>query len=72
MRGWRKSDGAVVSNVDMWEVFLGEVERWHEYAVKIQLWKIPRECNTEADRLAKEGAQLGEELTYKERPGILP
>lgn len=26
-RGWRKSDGAVVSNVDMWQVFLGEVER---------------------------------------------
>ncbi|KAI1028236.1 hypothetical protein LB503_002053 [Fusarium chuoi] len=71
-RGWRKSDGAVVSNVDMWQVFLGEVERWHEYGVKIQLWKIPREWNTEADRLAKEGAQLGEELTYKERLGIVP
>ncbi|CCT72690.1 uncharacterized protein FFUJ_12581 [Fusarium fujikuroi IMI 58289] len=71
-RGWRKSDGAVVSNVDMWQVFLGEVERWHEYAVKIQLWKIPREWNTEADLLAKEGAQLDEELTYKERLGNVP
>ncbi|KAF4494921.1 Ribonuclease H [Fusarium agapanthi] len=71
-RGWRKSDGAVVSNVDMWQAFLGEVERWDEYAVKIQLWKIPREWNTEADRLAKEGAQLHEELTYKERLGISP
>jgi ribonuclease HI len=56
--------------MDMWQVFLGEVERWDEYGVKIQLWKIPREWNTEADRLAKEGAQLDEELTYKERLGI--
>ncbi|KAF5596049.1 ribonuclease H [Fusarium subglutinans] len=71
-RGWRKSDGAVVRNVEMWQAFLGEVERWDEYAVKIQLWKIPREWNTEADRLAKEGAQLHEELTYKERLGISP
>ncbi|KAI7763223.1 hypothetical protein LZL87_013035 [Fusarium oxysporum] len=71
-KGWRKSDGAVVSNLDMWQVFLGEVERWDEYGVKIQLWKIPREWNTEADRLAKEGAQLDEELTYKERLGISP
>jgi ribonuclease HI len=71
-RRWRKSDGAVVSNVNMWEVFLGEVERWYEYAVEIQLWKIPREWNTEANWLAKDGAQLGEELTYKERLGILP
>ncbi|TXB95556.1 hypothetical protein FocTR4_00016403 [Fusarium oxysporum f. sp. cubense] len=36
------------------------------------LWKIPREWNTEADRLAKEGAQLDEELTFKERMGISP
>ncbi|KAG4281822.1 RNase H domain-containing protein [Fusarium proliferatum] len=36
------------------------------------LWKISREWNTEADRLAKEGAQLDEELTYKERLGIVP
>ncbi|KAF5535179.1 ribonuclease H [Fusarium napiforme] len=69
-RGWRKSGGGVVSNVDMWQVFLGEVERWDEYGVKIQLWRIPREWNTEADRLAKEGAQLNEELTFKERLGI--
>ncbi|KAH7151103.1 ribonuclease H-like domain-containing protein [Fusarium sp. MPI-SDFR-AT-0072] len=71
-KGWRKSDGAVVSNLDMWQVFLGEVERWDEYGVKIQLWKLPREWNTEADRLAKEGAQLDEELTCKERLGISP
>ncbi|QGI99219.1 hypothetical protein CEK26_012288 [Fusarium fujikuroi] len=71
-RGWRKSDGAVVSNVHMWQVFLGEVERWHEYAVKIQLWKIPREWNTEVDLLAKEGAQLDEELTCEERLGNVP
>jgi ribonuclease HI len=56
----------------MWQGFLGEVERWDEYGVKIQLWRIPRELNTEADRLAKEGAQLHEEFTYKERPGISP
>ncbi|SCV38996.1 uncharacterized protein FFB14_07067 [Fusarium fujikuroi] len=71
-RGWRKSDGAVVSNVHMWQVFLGEVERWHEYAVKIQLWKVPREWNTEVDLLAKEGAQLDEELTCEERLGNVP
>lgn len=58
--------------MDVWQVFLGEVECWHEYAVKIQLWKIPPECNNEADQLAKEGAQLGEELTYQERLGVLP
>ena len=69
-RGWSKGNGELVSNMDMWQVFLGEVERWHEYGVKIQLWKIPRKCNTETHRLAKEGAQLGGGFSFNDRLDI--
>lgn len=33
--GWRTAEGEPVKNRDLWEVLLGEVERWHELGVLI-------------------------------------
>ncbi|KAI4594047.1 hypothetical protein KJ359_008837 [Pestalotiopsis sp. 9143b] len=53
---WRKSSGERVKNRDLWEILLGEVERWHDQGLKVELWRIPRELNTKADKAAKEAA----------------
>ena len=50
--GWKTSRDAEVKNKDMWEVLLGEVERWEELGMSIQLWKIPRHWNHTADAVA--------------------
>lgn len=54
--GWRTSTGAV-KNKDLWEMLLGEVERWDYWGLKIQFWTIPRAFNEVADRAAKHAAQ---------------
>ncbi|KAM5344080.1 hypothetical protein ACJ41O_012617 [Fusarium nematophilum] len=35
--GWRTRTGAEVKNKDLWEMLLGEAERWDSYSLKIQL-----------------------------------
>ncbi|GAP93144.1 putative RNase h domain protein [Rosellinia necatrix] len=58
--GWKTSSKADVKNKDLWEMLLGEVERWHAQGLSIQFWKIPREWNKVADAAAKEAAGEGE------------
>ncbi|KAI0469813.1 hypothetical protein GGR56DRAFT_668408 [Xylariaceae sp. FL0804] len=56
-KGWTKAQArGQVKNRDLWELFLGEVERWEELGLAIELWKIPREFNTIADAAAKAAA----------------
>lgn len=55
-KGWRKSSGEHVKNRDLWEMLLGEVERWHDQGLNVEFWRIPREQNTKADKAAKEAA----------------
>lgn len=55
--GWTTSNGEAVKNKDLWEMLLGEVERWDSWGLKIQFWTIPRELNAVADRAAKRAAQ---------------
>ena len=59
-KGWKTSIGAPVKNKDLWQVLLGEAERWSERGVKIQFWWIPRYLNTEADLRARNGANQQE------------
>lgn len=56
MNGWKTSKGCAVKNQDLWELLLGEVERYHDLGVKVELWKIAQEWNEIADRWAKRAA----------------
>ncbi|KAK4147295.1 RNase H domain protein [Dichotomopilus funicola] len=60
--GWRTRAGPV-KNKDLWEVLLGDVERFNgDYGMAVEFWRIPRECNTVADAAAKDAAALEETL----------
>jgi ribonuclease HI len=61
--GWKTHTGDDVKNRDLWEVLLGEVERWHERGVWVELWRIPRELNTAADAAAKKAVKVRPALT---------
>ncbi|KAJ9145311.1 Ribonuclease H [Pleurostoma richardsiae] len=54
--GWKTRTGRDVQNKDLWDLLLGEVERWNDQGLRIELWKIPRELNGDADAAAKQAA----------------
>ncbi|KAI0517035.1 hypothetical protein F5B22DRAFT_144379 [Xylaria bambusicola] len=63
-RGWIRKDwttrgGDPVKNRDLWELFLGEVEKCKEAGLEVELWKIPREMNSFAAAVAKETINKG-------------
>ncbi|KAJ2966864.1 hypothetical protein NUW58_g10568 [Xylaria curta] len=58
--GWRTAGRADVKNKDLWEMLLGEVERWHDEGLSIQFWRIPRDWNKVADAAAKKAAEEDE------------
>lgn len=70
VRGWVRNDwrtkgrkgsgGQDVKNRDLWEMLLGECERYHGAGVGVQFWRVPREWNTLADAGAREGAARGD------------
>ncbi|KAI1305466.1 ribonuclease H-like protein [Xylaria venustula] len=55
--GWRTAGKADVKNKDLWEMLLGEAERWQAEGLSIQFWKIPRDWNEVADAAAKKAAE---------------
>ncbi|KAH7121372.1 hypothetical protein EDB81DRAFT_813866 [Dactylonectria macrodidyma] len=57
--GWTTRTGVDVKNKDLWELLLGEVERWKDQGLRVDLWKIPRELNGDADAAAKQAAHEG-------------
>ncbi|KAI1212739.1 uncharacterized protein F4807DRAFT_348150 [Annulohypoxylon truncatum] len=57
--GWKTRAGGSVKNQDLWELFLGEVEKCRETGLEVELWKIPREMNEVADTVAKETIHKG-------------
>lgn len=56
-KGWKTRVGDDVKNKDLWDLLLGDVERWKLKGLSVDLWKIPRENNTDADAAAKQAAQ---------------
>ncbi|KAJ8131936.1 hypothetical protein O1611_g1685 [Lasiodiplodia mahajangana] len=60
--GWKTRAGGSVKNQDLWELFLGEVEKCRDGGLEVELWKIPREMNRVADALAKETIHKGAPL----------
>lgn len=57
--GWTRNGGPDVMNKDLWEALLGEVERCKDRGLAVQLWKIPRSLNADADKAAKDAASDG-------------
>lgn len=70
-KGWKTSSGDKAKNRDLWEALLGEMERLNAHGMKIQFWRIPREWNSEADKLAKEAAQGANNDEFIEPLGVL-
>ncbi|SPJ81865.1 uncharacterized protein FTOL_09270 [Fusarium torulosum] len=56
--GWKLRSGDNVKNRDLWELLLGEVERWKSQGVDVCLLNIPRQRNANADAAAKEAARM--------------
>ncbi|KAK0113839.1 hypothetical protein ONS95_014086 [Cadophora gregata] len=57
--GWRSSYGTVVKNQDLWKELLARVrELLSQQCAKVSFWRISRELNGDADRLAKYAATL--------------
>ncbi|KAK8072908.1 RNase H domain-containing protein [Apiospora saccharicola] len=54
---WKSKSRAPVKNRDLWEMLLGEVERWKEHRLDIQFWRISRKWNVVADAAAKKAAE---------------
>ncbi|KAI1180233.1 ribonuclease H-like protein [Nemania sp. FL0916] len=68
--GWRTAGNKDVKNRDLWEMLLGEAERWHDEGLAIQFWRIPREWNTLADAAAKSAAEKEPLDQWREIHGI--
>ncbi|KAI1080084.1 ribonuclease H-like protein [Whalleya microplaca] len=58
--GWKTSAQADVKNKDLWEMLLGEAERWNDKGLSIRFWRIPRGWNETADAAAKKAASEDE------------
>ncbi|EPE04771.1 rnase h domain protein [Ophiostoma piceae UAMH 11346] len=56
-KNWKLTGGGKVRNRDLWELLLWEAERWDLLGLKVELWKIPREVNTAADKAAKDACE---------------
>jgi ribonuclease HI len=54
--GWKTQGGVDVKNKDLWEMLLGEAEKWKDNGMTIHFWRIPRGWNTVADEAAKKAA----------------
>ncbi|KAK0741956.1 hypothetical protein B0T21DRAFT_360446 [Apiosordaria backusii] len=55
--GWKTRTNGQAKNKDLWELLLGEVERWSSRGLRVEFWKIGRQLNVEADAIAKKAAQ---------------
>ncbi|KAJ5813378.1 ribonuclease H-like protein [Penicillium pulvis] len=55
-RDWTKSDGKLVTNRDLWECLLDEVNHCQRNGLHVKFWRIPRKWNEAADRHAKHAA----------------
>ena len=69
---WKTSEGDNVANQDLWEMLLGEAERYQEQGLAIEFWRIGRHMNEIADAAAKKAALETDLKTFNDLmvPGI--
>ncbi|KAI1260050.1 ribonuclease H-like protein [Xylariaceae sp. FL1019] len=69
---WKASHGGDVANRDLWELLLGEAERYQEEGLTIQFWRIGRDLNKVADAAAKKATAKPDDETFEDFmvPGI--
>lgn len=50
---------------------INQILKYRQRGMEVSFWRIPRDCNKEADRAAKEGAR-GEQLqNFTRQNGVL-
>ncbi|KAK0710175.1 hypothetical protein B0T26DRAFT_724270 [Lasiosphaeria miniovina] len=54
--GWKTRAGADAKNKDLWELLLSEVGKCKANGLRVDLWSIGRELNSDADAAAKQAA----------------
>ncbi|KAI5917277.1 ribonuclease H-like domain-containing protein [Camillea tinctor] len=67
---WKTSGSADVKNKDLWEMLLGEFEKWKEHGLSIRFWRIPRDWNKIADAAAKESAKGSMSTEWMDVSGV--
>lgn len=69
---WKTSGGKNVANRDLWEMLLGEAERYDEEGLAIELWRIERHMNKITDAAAKKAALKTDDESFDDFmvPGI--
>jgi ribonuclease HI len=56
--GWWRDEWQGVPDQDLWELLMGEVERYHGLGVRVEFWEISPDANSVAGRLAAECIEL--------------
>lgn len=57
--GWKTRTDDDVKNRDLWDLLLGEVEKWKTRGLLVKFWKISRDQNAAADAAAKKASLEG-------------
>ncbi|KAJ5579078.1 RNase H domain protein [Penicillium hetheringtonii] len=60
-----------VQNRDLLIAILHEIKKWRKRGLEIQFWRIRKEWNTEASRLAREGATRSAEDQFVQLSGMI-
>ncbi|RBR07093.1 uncharacterized protein FIESC28_10839 [Fusarium coffeatum] len=56
-KGWKRKRGKDVSDRDLWELLLGETERWKDQDVEVCVLGVPREVTVETGKAASAAAR---------------
>ncbi|KAI4592074.1 hypothetical protein KJ359_011949 [Pestalotiopsis sp. 9143b] len=70
--GWKTLGGYPIQNQDLWELLLGEFERFREARLRFQFWRVSREAIALVDDAAKKACEEGDVPNFCDQmmPGI--